>query len=61
VIYWANRNGFYYVIDRATGEFLLGKAFVKQNWNTGFDERGRPARLPGFMKNRPRARSRKGK
>jgi alcohol dehydrogenase (cytochrome c) len=39
---WANRNGFYYVIDRTTGQFLLGKAFVKQNWNVGFDEAGRP-------------------
>jgi len=38
VILWANRNGFYYVIDRTTGKFLLGKAFVKQSWNIGFDE-----------------------
>ena len=39
---WANRNGFFYVLDRTTGKFLLGKAFVKQNWNVGFDEAGRP-------------------
>ena len=39
---WANRNGFYYVLDRISGQFLLGKAFVKQNWNAGFDEKGRP-------------------
>ena len=39
---WANRNGFFYVLDRTTGQFLLGKAFVKQNWNVGFDEGGRP-------------------
>jgi alcohol dehydrogenase (cytochrome c) len=39
---WANRNGFYYVLDRTSGQFLLGKAFVKQNWNAGFDETGRP-------------------
>ena len=26
----ANRNGFYYVLDRTTGEFLLGKPFVKK-------------------------------
>jgi alcohol dehydrogenase (cytochrome c) len=43
---WANRNGFYYVLDRTTGQFLLGKAFVKQNWNTGFDEVGRPIKDP---------------
>jgi alcohol dehydrogenase (cytochrome c) len=42
VMLWANRNGFYYVLDRTTGQFLLGKAFVKQNWNVGFDEAGRP-------------------
>ena len=30
VVLWANRNGFFYVIDRTSGKFLLGKAFVKQ-------------------------------
>lgn len=39
---WANRNGFYYVLDRTTGQFLLAKSFVKQTWNNGFDEKGRP-------------------
>jgi alcohol dehydrogenase (cytochrome c) len=43
---WGNRNGFFYVLDRTTGKFLLGKAFVKQNWNAGFDEAGRPIRSP---------------
>lgn len=43
---WANRNGFYYVLDRTTGQFLLGKPFVKQNWNVGFDEKGRPIKAP---------------
>ena len=42
LMYWANRNGFFYVLDRATGEFLSGKPFVKVTWATGFDERGRP-------------------
>lgn len=46
VILWADRNGFFYVLDRATGQFLLGKAFVKQNWNIGFDEHGRPIMSP---------------
>ena len=45
VMLWANRNGFAYVLDRTSGEFLLGKAFVKQNWNLGFDN-GRPVRDP---------------
>ena len=48
VILWANRNGFFYVLDRNTGKFLLGKAFVKQNWNIGFTEAGRPIKDPKF-------------
>lgn len=48
VMLWANRNGFYYVIDRTSGKFLLGKAFVKQTWNIGFDEVGRPMKAPGI-------------
>jgi alcohol dehydrogenase (cytochrome c) len=47
VILWANRNGFYYTLDRTTGEFLQAKAFVKQTWNDGFDEVGRPIKRPG--------------
>lgn len=45
----ANRNGFYYVLDRATGEFLHGKPFVKQTWATGLDDKGRPMRAPGKL------------
>jgi alcohol dehydrogenase (cytochrome c) len=44
VIYWANRNGFFYVLDRATGKFLRGKPFVKETWATGLDANGRPIR-----------------
>jgi alcohol dehydrogenase (cytochrome c) len=43
---WANRNGNFYVLDRATGKFLLGEPFVKLNWMSGFDERGRPIETP---------------
>src|SRR5262249_19697737 len=45
---WANRNGMFYVLDRTTGKFLLGKAFVNQNWNVGFDENGRPIKAQDF-------------
>jgi alcohol dehydrogenase (cytochrome c) len=45
---WANRNGVFYVLDRTNGQFLLGKSFVKTNWYTGFDEKGRPLRTPGI-------------
>jgi alcohol dehydrogenase (cytochrome c) len=39
----ANRNGFFYVLDRTTGEFLLGQPFVKKmDWADGIDEKGRP-------------------
>ncbi|HEY1242909.1 MAG TPA: PQQ-binding-like beta-propeller repeat protein [Bryobacteraceae bacterium] len=39
----ANRNGFFYVLDRVTGEFLLGKQFLKKlNWASGLDAKGRP-------------------
>jgi alcohol dehydrogenase (cytochrome c) len=46
VILWANRNGLFYVIDRVTGKFLLGKPFVKVNWMSGFDGNGRPIQTP---------------
>jgi alcohol dehydrogenase (cytochrome c) len=42
---WANRNGIMYVLDRATGEFLLGRPFVTVNWMSGFDAKGRPQRI----------------
>jgi len=48
VMLWANRNGMFYVLDRTSGQFLLGKPFVKVNWATGFDEKGRPMRTPGI-------------
>jgi alcohol dehydrogenase (cytochrome c) len=45
LLLWANRNGFFYVLDRVTGEFLLGKPFVKVTWATGLDAKGRPIRV----------------
>jgi alcohol dehydrogenase (cytochrome c) len=45
VMLWANRNGFWYVLDRATGEFLQGKPFVRVNWAEGIDEKGVPKRV----------------
>ena len=39
---WANRNGLYYLLDRATGEFIMGKPFAEVNWMSGFDAKGRP-------------------
>ena len=43
----ANRNGFYYALDRTNGEFLLGKAFAKKvTWASGIGPDGRPQLLP---------------
>ena len=43
----ANRNGFYYVLDRVSGEYLASAPFAKQTWAQGIDDRGRPLLLPG--------------
>ena len=45
-ILWANRNGFFYVLDRTNGRFLSGTPFVKVNWASGIDEKGRPIPTP---------------
>ena len=46
-----NRNAFFYVLDRVTGEFLRGTAFAKQTWAERIDENGRPIRIPGMLPN----------
>jgi alcohol dehydrogenase (cytochrome c) len=43
----ANRNAFYYLLDRQSGAFLLGKPYAKQTWAVGLDGRGRPILKPG--------------
>ena len=43
VIMQANKNGFFYVLDRANGEFISGEPFAKVSWATGIDPKtGRP-------------------
>jgi alcohol dehydrogenase (cytochrome c) len=49
VICWPNRNGFYYVLDRISGEFLTGVPFVELNWASGLAATGRPI-LTDFAK-----------
>ena len=44
---WPARNGFYYLLDRNNGAFLLAKSFVRQTWAKGFDDKGRPEVIPG--------------
>ena len=43
----ANRNAFYYVLDRSSGEFIAGRPYAKQTWAKGLDDRGRPIVIPG--------------
>jgi PQQ-dependent dehydrogenase (methanol/ethanol family) len=44
----ANRSGFFYVLDRITGEFLLAKPFVRKlTWASGIGRDGRPRELEG--------------
>jgi alcohol dehydrogenase (cytochrome c) len=43
LIVTANRNGFLYILDRTTGEYLYSKQFMKRmNWAKGIDQNGRP-------------------
>jgi quinohemoprotein ethanol dehydrogenase len=47
VIMQANKNGFFYVLDRKTGQLLSAKNFVSVNWATGIDMKtGRPILTP---------------
>jgi alcohol dehydrogenase (cytochrome c) len=48
LVVMANRNAFYYVLDRKSGEFLSGTAYAKQTWAKGLDARGRPIVIPGL-------------
>jgi quinohemoprotein ethanol dehydrogenase len=47
VVMQASKNGFFYVLDRMTGQFLSAQAFSQVNWAHGFDEKGRPMVNPG--------------
>src|SRR6266481_1649055 len=49
VLMQANKNGFFYVLDRRTGQFISAKTFVNINWAKGIDEKtGRPIENPGI-------------
>jgi quinohemoprotein ethanol dehydrogenase len=52
VLLQAPKNGFFYVIDRATGEFLSGDPYAKVSWATSIDPKsGRPIENPGIRYN----------
>ncbi len=47
VLLHAPKNGFFYVIDRATGRLISAKPIVPQNWTSGMDlKTGRPLENP---------------
>jgi alcohol dehydrogenase (cytochrome c)/quinohemoprotein ethanol dehydrogenase len=49
VLMQANKNGFFYVLDRRTGKLISARTFVNVNWATGIDEKtGRPIENPGI-------------
>jgi alcohol dehydrogenase (cytochrome c) len=43
---FANRNAFYYVLDRETGKFVAGQPYAKQTWAKGLDAEGQPIVMP---------------
>ncbi len=50
VLLHAPKNGFFYVLDRATGKFISAKQFVNQNWASGIDPKtGVPHILPSAL------------
>jgi len=42
----ASRNGFYFLLDRTTGEHLATSEFIDQTWANGVDKKGRPIAKP---------------
>ncbi len=47
VVMFANRNGFYYTLDRVTGKLIVAKPFVQTTWAKEIGPDGRPVALPG--------------
>jgi alcohol dehydrogenase (cytochrome c) len=49
VLMTANRNGFYYTLDRTNGKLIVGKPFVQTTWAKEVGNDGRPILLPGYI------------
>src|SRR5262249_7425452 len=49
VIMFANRNGFFYTLDRTTGKVIVAKPFVETTWAKEIGPDGRPMLLPGHL------------
>ena len=46
VVMQANKNGFFYVIDRENGKLISARPYAPVNWATGIDSNGRPVENP---------------
>ena len=46
VLMQAPKNGYFYVLDRATGEFISAEPYIPLNWSTGMTADGRPIQNP---------------
>jgi quinohemoprotein ethanol dehydrogenase len=46
VIMQANKNGFFYVLDRETGQLISARPYTQIDWATGIDANGRPIESP---------------
>ena len=49
VVMFANRNGFFYTLDRLTGKVIVARPFVQTTWATEIGADGRPVLLPGHL------------
>jgi alcohol dehydrogenase (cytochrome c) len=49
VVMFANRNGFFYILDRVTGKVIRAKPFVETTWAKEVGSDGRPVLLPGHL------------
>ncbi len=62
VIMQANKNGYFYVIDRITGEFISASPFAPLNWSEAMDKKtGRPFIHPRAFYRPSRSRSSRGR
>jgi alcohol dehydrogenase (cytochrome c) len=51
VLMFANRNGFYYTLDRTTGKVIVARPFVTTTWAKEIGRDGRPIEFPGHTPN----------
>jgi alcohol dehydrogenase (cytochrome c) len=49
VVMFANRNGFFYLLDRATGQLIRAKPFIETSWAKEIQANGRPMLLPNSI------------